>query len=111
MPPLRGASPIVMTSRTFIVVPDGKSFRIHVRTVCEKSSKRRLEVVRGYPTENSAQNDLKRLKSHLLDNGRAVKTFQKNFSNEWNCKNTAEVQSYRAAIAPLKGVIIMRREP
>lgn len=98
-----------MTSRTFIVVPDGKSFRIHVRTVYEKSSKRRLEEVRGYPTENSAQNDLKRLKSHLLDNGRAVKTFQKNFSNEWNCKNTAEVQSYRAAIAPLKGVIMMRR--
>lgn len=99
-----------MTTRTFIVVPDGKCFRIHVRTVYEKSSKRRLEEVRGYPSENSAQNDLKRLKSHLHPSGRkTVMSFQKDISNEWNCRNAGEIKSYRAAIAPLKGAAMWRR--
>ena len=62
---------MIMTSRTFIVIPDGHNYRIHVRTVYEKSNKRRLDEVRGYPSENSAQNDVKRLKSHLMaENGR-----------------------------------------
>ena len=92
-------------------MPDGNGFRIHIRTVYEKGSKRKLEEVRGYPSENSASNDLKRLKSHLMaGNGRkTVKSFQKDTSNEWNCKYTVDAKSYRAAVAPLRGVVMMRR--
>ena len=93
-----------MTSRTFKVAPDGKKFRIQMRTTYGKRSKRKLKEYRRYPTENSAQNDLKRLRLHFSD-GRSETTFKQDISLGWNCRNPQEASNYKASISSVRGVV------
>ena len=93
-----------MASRVFKVVPDGKKYRIHVRTSYDKRGKISLKEYRKYPTENAAQNDVKRLRAHF-DDGKSSVTFKQEFHSQWNCKNAGEAKCYRASISSVRGIV------
>ena len=90
--------------RVFKVVPDGKKYRIHVRRSYDKRGKITLKEYRKYPSENSAQNTVKRLRAHI-DEGKCSATFKQKFHSQWNCKNAGEVKCYRASITPVRGIV------
>lgn len=80
---------IAMTSRTYHVCPDGKKFRIQVRTMYEKASKRVLYERRGYPCSNSANNEVTRLIKFFRDGNGKITDFQSCYTNVSNCRNLA----------------------
>ena len=99
---------IAMTSRTYHVCPDGKKFRIQVRTMYEKASKRVLYERRGYPCSNSANNDVTRLIKFFRDGNGKITYFKSCYTNVSNCRNLAVKADYARTIEGQKGIVKSR---
>ena len=94
-----------MTSRVYHVCPDKDKFRIQLRTIYAKASKRKLVELRGYPCANSANNDVTRLIKFFQSGKSRITEFVQCYTALSNCRNLAVKADYAKTVEKVKGVI------
>lgn len=98
-----------MTSRTYHVCPDGRNYRIQVRTKYAKASKRSLFEWRGYPCANSANNDVTRLMKFFSDGHKKITDFVSCYTDVSNCRNQGVKLDYSKVIEKVRGCAKRRK--
>jgi hypothetical protein len=101
---------VSMTSRVHNVCPDKDKFRIQIRTVYAKASKRKLVELRGYPCSNSANNDVTRLIKFFQSGKSRITDFVSCYTALSNCRNLAVKADYAKTVDNVNGAIKKKQQ-
>jgi hypothetical protein len=96
---------VSITSRVYNVCPDKDKFRIQIRTVYAKASKRKLVELRGYQCSNSANKDVTRLIKFFQSGKSRITDFVSCYTALSNCRNLAVKADYAKTVDNVNGAI------